>query len=98
VARFQITLVTPDAQHRFECDEDEYILDAAEDSGGVDDLPWGCRSGSCASCVGRVKSGSVDQGEQNALDDAQEASGYVLLCSALPTEDCVIETHKFDEI
>jgi ferredoxin len=97
MTKYSVLLKTPDGEHRLACPEDEYILDAAEDH-GIDDLPWGCRSGTCTSCAGKLESGSVDQQDQNALDGDQENAGYVLLCSACPTSDCVIETHKHDEL
>jgi len=97
LARFTITLITPVGEWRFECPEDECILDRAEES-GLEGLPWSCRSGTCATCVGRLVSGEVDQADQFALSDELVARGYVLLCSARPLSDCVIETHKQDEL
>lgn len=70
--------------------EDEYILDAAEEEGL--DLPYSCRQGQCTSCVGKVVSGDVDQGEGAALDPMQKDDGYALLCVAYPTADCSVET------
>lgn len=65
--------------------DDEYILDAAEEAGL--DLPYSCREGACTSCVGRMMVGSVDR-NGIALDQEQEADGYVLLCCASPCSDC----------
>ena len=91
-----MTLQTPDDEHEFDCDEHDTILDTAEDEGI--DLPWGCRSGSCASCTARIVSGQVDQEEQMMLDDEQLAEGFVLLCVAKPLSDCTIRTHQQEEL
>jgi ferredoxin len=71
-------------------DEDEYILDAAEEAGL--DLPYSCRKGQCTSCVGTVEAGEIDQSEGAALDPMQEDDGFALLCISYPQSDCTIET------
>ena len=77
-------------------DEDEYVLDAAEDAGL--DLPYSCRQGQCTSCVGRVIDGELDQREGMALDPMQKDDGFALLCVAYPRSDCRIETAAQDEL
>ena len=55
------------------------------------DLPYGCRYGGCINCAAQLIEGSVDQLVQVALNNRQLNDGYVILCVARPTSDCIIE-------
>ncbi|EUD68870.1 ferredoxin [Plasmodium inui San Antonio 1] len=93
---YNITLRTNDGEKKIQCDEDEYILDASERQNV--ELPYSCRGGSCSTCAAKLIEGEVDNEDQSYLDEDQLKKKYVLLCTCYPKSDCVIETHKEDEL
>jgi len=83
---YKVSIAIGEDQVRtFDCNDDQYIIDAAEDNGI--EINYACKSGMCSSCLCRLKSGSVDQESQLYLDNDEVMEGMFLSCVAYPTSD-----------
>ncbi len=73
------------------CREDQTILDACLRSGVW--VPHSCTHGTCATCKAEILEGEVEHGAASsfALMDFERDEGKVLLCTATPKGDLVIE-------
>lgn len=82
--------------HEFTVDAGESILDAALRQGLT--MPYGCRSGFCGSCKGKLVSGEVEyeNGEPETLSDQDRLVGMALFCIARPSSDITIEVKEIE--
>jgi ferredoxin len=93
----KVTFRLPDGSEKVvEVRPGQYLLEAGEDAGL--DLPYSCRSGACSDCTGRLAAGTVDQSEGSYLSEEDMAKGFCLTCVSTPMSDCVVETHRKDDL
>lgn len=80
--------------HAFEVKPSQTVLEAAI-AHGIN-LPYGCRTGACGSCKGKILSGSVihDDYQGSAMSEAELAAGHALFCCARPLENLVIDVRE----
>lgn len=81
------TVTIPSCGAQFDCSPKQSLLDAALEAGAA--IPHNCRSGSCGECKARVIDGETVDGDfyPYALDEAEIAAGYRLLCCVRPGSD-----------
>lgn len=90
---YTITLAASDVS--FPGRADQSILEAAEAAGR--NFPFGCKSGTCGSCKGRILSGTVDHGPMElhpALSPAEMNDGFALFCRAHPQSDLTVQIRE----
>lgn len=68
-----------------EGDKNKTILDTAIENDI--DAPYSCRGGACATCIAKVKSGTVDLEQNYILTDGEIEDGLIITCQAYPTSE-----------
>lgn len=89
---YTVTL-TP-SQNQFAVEENSLLLDAGLQQGIG--LPYGCKSGVCGSCKGKVLSGDVVHGaaSEQALTTEERSGGITLMCCATARSNLTIEIRE----
>jgi len=83
--------------HEFEAETGETILDAAMRQSI--ELPYGCRSGACGSCVGSILKGEVSYENQPvALTDEMVTEDKALFCKAIASSDLEIRVDEIEDL
>lgn len=91
---FKITL---DASgHTFEAEENEFILSAALRQGIS--FPYGCRTGSCGTCLGQVISGNIEYPEGLPLTvmEHEHKKGKAVFCVSVAKSDLVLDVKEIE--
>ena len=81
--------VSPDGLS-FQCLENQTVLEAAINNNI--NISYGCRSGFCTSCKGKVLAGKVKGNFESLKQESDPA--FVLFCQAIPLSDLTIEINK----
>ncbi|MCL4107954.1 UNVERIFIED_CONTAM: hypothetical protein GTU68_016982 [Idotea baltica] len=91
---YQVTLKP--SEHVFSVEEDEFILDAALRQGIA--FPYQCRTGSCATCLGKVVSGEVyyPDGLPLTIMEHEHEQGKAVFCVSTAKSDLELEVNEID--
>ena len=81
----KITFKVDGVETTVEGDKNKTLLDTAIENDI--DAPYSCRGGACASCIGRLKSGTVELEQNYILTDGEIDEGLILTCQAYPTSE-----------
>ena len=88
------TVTIKSSGHAFTVNDGETVLAAALREGIV--IAYGCRSGVCGTCKGRLLEGTVNYGtyQEHAMSEAERHSGMALFCQAKPHSDLLIHCRE----
>jgi ferredoxin-NADP reductase len=78
-----VVIVLDGREHEVRYQAGETFLETARRAGLR--APFSCESGSCATCMARLKDGQATMRVNNALTPEEVTEGWVLTCQGLPT-------------
>ena len=81
----KITFKVDGVESTIDGDKNKTNLDAAIDNDI--DAPYSCRGGACATCIVRLKSGTVELEQNYILTDGEIDEGLIITCQAYPTSE-----------
>jgi len=76
--------------------DDESVLNALLREGV--DVPYGCQSGVCQSCIMKTEHSEVPKAAQKGLREVQKQQGYFLSCCCKPTEPMVVSLLRVKKV
>lgn len=84
--------------HEFTCEDGETVLNAALRANYA--FPYSCKTGTCASCRGRVLEGHIEypEGWPGAITRDEADRGLALFCQAVPETDLVVEVREVEAV
>ncbi len=91
---FKITLEA--TGHTFEAEDNEFILNAALRQGIA--FPYGCRTGSCGTCLGQVISGDIEypDGLPLTVMEHEHKKGKAVFCVSVAKSDLVLDVKEIE--
>ena len=81
----KITFKVDGLETTVEGDKNKTLLDTALENDI--DAPYSCKGGACATCIGRLKSGTVELEQNCILTDGEIEDGLIITCQAYPTSN-----------
>jgi 3-ketosteroid 9alpha-monooxygenase subunit B len=78
-------------KHALRYQAGDTVLDAARRAGLRP--PFSCESGSCATCMAHLDTGTVEMRVNNALSADEVEQGWILTCQAVPTSPEVVVSY-----
>lgn len=91
------TITINSSKESFPANENETILESALKHSHT--FPYGCRSGACGSCMGKLIEGSIRYKiDVTGISEEKSNEGYALFCQAIPESDVVIESKEIDRM
>ena len=81
----KITFKVDGVETTIEGDTTKTLLDTAIENDI--DAPYSCRRGACATCIGKLKIGTVNLEQNYILTDSEIDEGLIITCQAYPTSE-----------
>lgn len=85
MSSIKITFIVDGIETTVTGDKNKTVLDVAIENDI--DAPYSCKGGACATCIAKLKSGSVELEQNYILTDSEIDDGMILTCQAYPTSN-----------